>query len=168
MVTDIYTCMNQKAEIILLQIVKALENNQWATGADWQLSLKADGFIPLSRTVIAQGSMDGDKWQDHIQVLIRLKVSSEDEITFFPEFSLYAQIAIGSIPAKEIDYKMIGNEAFTEKDLKDKKKANLAAREINRMVDSHINEVYQDYVDTNEELVRFYKQGISEHGMPKV
>lgn len=162
MVTDIYTRMNQKAEIILLQIVKALENNTWSTGPDWQLSLKADGFIPLTRPVMTEGSVDGDKWKDQVQVLIRLKIATEDEITYFPEFSVYAQVAIGSIPAKEIDYKMIGNEAFTEKDIKDTKKFHLAAREINRMVDGHINEVYQDYVDTNEELVRFYKQGSSE------
>jgi hypothetical protein len=36
------------------------------------------------------------------------------------------------------------------------------------MVQNHIGEVYQDYVDENDELIRFYKQGLSEHGLPKV
>jgi adenylosuccinate lyase len=97
-----------------------------------------------------------------------LKISSEDDWTYFPEFTLYAQIAIGSIPSKDVAYKMIGNEAFMEKDIQDTKKFISAAREINRMVEAHINEVYQDYVDENDELVRFYKQGLSEHGLPKV
>ena len=159
--------MNQKAEAILLQIVKALKQNEWSTGENWQLTLKADGHIPLIRSVVANASMDGDKWKDQIQAYITLKVSTEDEWTYFPEFTLYAQIAIGSIPSKDVAYKMIGNEAFMEKDIKDAKKFISAAREIDRMVQNHINEVYQDYVDENDELVRFYKQGLSEHGMPK-
>ena len=159
--------MNPKAEAILLQIVKALKQNEWSTGENWQLTLKADGHIPLIRSVVADASMDGDKWKDQIQAYITLKVSTEDEWTYFPEFTLYAQIAIGSIPSKDVAYKMIGNEAFMEKDIKDAKKFISAAREIDRMVQNHINEVYQDYVDENDELVRFYKQGLSEHGMPK-
>ena len=160
--------MNQKSEVILLQIVKALEKNEWSTGKDWQLTFKTDGHIPLIRSIVANASMDGDKWKDQIEVYITLKVATEDEWTYFPEFTLYAQIAIGSISPQDIAYKMIGNEAFMEKDIKDAKKFISAAREIDRMVQNHIGEVYQDYVDKNDDLVRFYKQGLSEHGMPKV
>jgi len=159
--------MNPKAEAILLQIVKALEKSEWSTGKDWQLSFKADGHIPLIRSVMVEASMDGDKWKDQVQVYITLKISTEDDWTFFPEFILYAQVAISSLPTKDIAYKMVGNEAFMEKDIKDEKKFISAAREIDRMVQNHINEVYQDYVDEHDELVRFYKQGLSEHGMPK-
>ena len=160
--------MNPKAEAILLQIVKSLEKNGWATGKDWKLTFKADGHIPLIRSIMVGGSMDGDKWKDQVEAYITLKIATEDEWTYFPEFTLYAQIAIGSIPGKDIAYKMIGNEAFMEKDIQDTKKFISAAREIDRMVEAHINEVYQDYVDENDELVRFYKQGLSEHGLPKV
>lgn len=159
--------MNQKAEVILLQIVKALEKNEWSTGKDWQLTFKSDGHIPLIRSVVVEASMDGDKWKDNIEVYITLKVSTEDEWTYFPEFTVYAQIAIGSIPSQDIAYKIVGNTAFMEKDIKDAKKFIGAAREIDRMVQSHLSEVYQDYVDKNDELVRFYKQGLSEHGMLK-
>ena len=159
--------MNPKAEAILLQIVKALEKNEWTTGKDWQLTFKADGHIPLIRSVMVEASMDGDKWKDQVQAYITLKISTEDEWTYFPEFTLYAQVAIGSIPTKDIAYKMIGNESFMEKDIKDEKKFLHAAREIDRMVQGHISETYQDYVDKNDELVRFYKQGLSEHGLRK-
>jgi len=160
--------MNQKSQIILLQLVKALQSSKWTSDNEWQLSLKVDGYVPLVRTVIVEGNLDGDKWKDQIYVMIRLKVSTEDEITFFPEFSIYAQIAVGSIPSKDIDYKMAGNEAFTEKDLKDNKKFNSASHEINRLVDSYINEVYQDYVDVNEDLVKFYKQRSSQPEPPQI
>jgi hypothetical protein len=158
--------MNQKAEVILLQLVKSIEKNEWSPGKDWQLTFKTDGHIPLIRSIMVEASMDGDKWKDQVEVYITLKVSTEDEWTFFPEFTLYAQVAIGSIPSQDIAYKMVGNTAFTEKDIKDIKKFIGAAREIDRMVHNHINEVYQDYVDKNDELVRFYKQGLSEQGIP--
>ena len=70
--------MNPKAEAILLQIVRALEKTEWSTGKDWQLTFKADGHIPLIRSVMAEASMDGDKWKDQIEAYITLKISSED------------------------------------------------------------------------------------------
>lgn len=160
--------MNPKAEAILLQIVRALEHNGWSANKDWKLTFKADGHVPLIRSVVAEASMDGDKWKDQIESYITVKMISEDEWTYFPEFTLYAQIAVGSIPPQDVAYKMSGNEAFMETDIKNEKKAMSAAREINRMVQNHINEVYQDYVDKNEDLIRFYKQDVSEHGMPSV
>jgi hypothetical protein len=57
---------------------------------------------------------------------------------------------------------MQSNTAFMADDVKDDKKAISASREINRLAENHVNEVYQDYVEKNEELVRFYKQGSSE------
>ena len=153
--------MNQKAEAILLQIVRALEKYEWTPGKDWQLTFKTDGHIPLIRSVNVEASLDGDKWKDQVQVYITLNVTTEDEWTYFPEFTLYAQVAIGSIPTKDIAYKITGNEAFMEKDIQDQTKFLHAAREIDRMVQDHISESYQDYVDENDELVRFYKQGHS-------
>ena len=160
--------MSQKSNIILLQVVNALKSLGWAPDSQWQLSLKADGFIPLVKSVTAHGSLNESEWTEDIQTLIRLNVTTDDEITFFTEFSIYAQIAIGSIPPQEMDYKMMGNQAFTDKDVKDAKKATTAAKDIDRMVDGHINEVYQDYVDKNEDLVTFYHQGGSGGGETKV
>jgi hypothetical protein len=154
--------MNQKAQIILLQIVKALKSNDWTGDNQWELSLKADGNVPLVRLVPVDGQSETEKWKDQVHTLIRVSVTTDDEITFFPEFSLYAQIAIGSIPAKDIEYKTAGNVAFTDKDLKNEKKFQSAALEISRMVDSYIGEMYQDYIDINHELVKFYKQGSSQ------
>jgi hypothetical protein len=124
--------MSKKSNVILLQVVKALESIGWKPDVQWQLSLKADGHIPLMHSVIAHGSLNDSEWTDDVQTLIRLRVTTDDEITFFTEFSVYAQIAIGSISSQEIDYQMMGNQAFTEKDVKDTKKAILAAKEIGK------------------------------------
>ena len=154
--------MNQKSQILLLQMVKALKANNWSSDSQWELSLKADGNVPLMRAVAVKGSLDGEEWKDQIHTMIRATITTDDEITFFPEFTLYAQIAIGNIPAKDIEYKMAGNVAFSDKDLKNDKKFHSATREINRMVDNYVQELYQDYVDVNEDLVKFYKQSNSQ------
>ena len=154
--------MNQKSQILLLHMVKALKTDKWASDNQWELSLKADGNVPLMRAVAVKGSLDGEEWKDQIHTMIRATITTDDEITFFPEFTLYAQIAIGNIPAKDIEYKMAGNVAFSDKDLKNDKKFHSAAREINRMVDNYVQELYQDYVDVNEDLVKFYKQSNSQ------
>jgi hypothetical protein len=154
--------MNQKSQILLLQMVKALKANNWSGDNQWELSLKADGNVPLMRSVTVEGRLDEEKWKDQVHTMIRVSVTTDDEITFFPEFSLYAQVAIGSIPAKDIEYKTAGNVAFTDKDLKNDKKFQSAATEISRMVDTYIGEMYQDYIDINEEVVKFYKQGSSQ------
>jgi len=148
--------MNQKSQILLLQMVKALKVNDWSGDNQWELSLKADDNVPLMRSVPVEGHLGEEKWKDQIHTMIRVSVTTDDDITFFPEFFLYAQIAIGSIPVKDIEYKTAGNVAFTDKDLKNDKKFQSAAHEISRMVDTYIGEMYQDYIDINEDLVKFY------------
>lgn len=162
MTEHIYTHMNQKSQILLLQTVKALKTNNWDSDNQWELTLKVDGNVPLMRQIAVKGSIDGAEWKDQVHTMIRVSITTDDDITFFPEFALYAQIAIGNIPAKDIEYKMAGNVAFTDKDLKNDKKFMSAAREINRMVDNYIQEAYQDYVDINEDLVKFYQQSSSQ------
>jgi len=54
----------------------------------------------------------------------------------------------------------MGNQSVTDKDVKDTKKAATAAKEITRMVESHINGAYQDYLDKNEDLVAFHTQNM--------
>jgi hypothetical protein len=159
--------MNSNAETILLQIANSLGKKEWTPGKDWQLTFKTDEQIPLTRDVVVKASMDKDTWKDQVGVYITLKISSEDELTLFSEFTIYAQIFIGSIPSKDIVHKMMGNESFTGKDIKNNTKISGAAREIDYMVRSYINEIYQNYIDENNDLVRFYRQGLSENGISK-
>lgn len=155
--------MDKKVEGILLQIVKKLgDENGWMIDKDWELTFKSDGHISLVRSLEVEGSLDGDTWTDQISTAVHLTMSSEDEWTFWPTFTIYAQIQIGSIPPEDIAYKMSSNVPFMAEEVKDASKAGKAAREINRVVETHIGKSYQDYVSKNKEVVRFYKHSSSD------
>lgn len=154
--------MNKKVEGILLQISKKLEQEgKWMVDKDWAITLKAEGHITLIRQIMVRGSLDEDEWQDQIAVTIQLKMGTDDEWTYWPEFTIYAQIKIGEIKEEDIAYKMQSNVAFVPDDVTKADKAAKAANEMTRLVESHVGEVYQDYVEKNEEVVRFYKQSSS-------
>ena len=153
--------MNQHSTIMLLQLVKAMKTHGWASDSQWELSLKADGHVPLIRQVEVHAEMDDKKWKDQVSAMVNLRITTEDEITFFPSITVYAQIAIGSIPPEDIEYATAGNESFTEKDIKDHTKFKQAAAELTRIVDNYINEIYGNYVTKNDELIRFYNQSSS-------
>ncbi len=151
--------MDKKVEGILLQIVRKLENEGgWAADKDWAITFKGEGYITLVRQFVVHGSLDEDKWEEQLPVTIQLKLGTEDEWTYWPEFTIYAQINIGEIKDEDIAYKMQSNVAFVPDDVKDESKAVEAAREITNLVNGHVGEVYQDYVEKNEDVVRFYRQ----------
>lgn len=158
--------MNEKMTAILLETVMGLKKLKWVPAQDWEVTLKGEGHVPLIKQVMAEGSTDGGPWKDEIETYINLSLTTDDEITFFPEFTIYAHIQIGSIEPRDIAYTVDCDVAFTEKDVRDKEKTALAAQRIDRIVGSHINQEYQDYADQNDEAIRFYKKGISEFQKP--
>jgi hypothetical protein len=159
------TSMNPKVAQIIHNIAESLQalhgddQNKWVAKADWELTLKADSYIPMVRNVTVVGSLDESEWKDQVPAVIHLNLGTEDDWTYWPEFTIHAQVAIGELEPETIAYKMQSNVAFMPNDAMDEKKAAQAAREINRLVESHLSEVYQDYIEKNEEVIKFYKQG---------
>jgi hypothetical protein len=155
--------MDKKVEGVLYQIAKKLNKEEgWMVDKDFAVTVQSDGHIILIRSFMVRGSLDEDEWKDQIAVTIHLSLGTDDQWTYWPEFVIYAQIKIGDIADENITYKMQSNVAFLpSKDVEDEAKAAKAAREITRLVESHVGETYQDYVEKNEEVIRFYKQGNS-------
>ena len=154
--------MNRKITAILLELTVALTKAGWSAGKDWELTLKGEGHVPLLKRISVQGSIGKSKWVDSIETYIDLKLSSDDEITYFSDYTIYAHIALEGAEAKDIAYKMGGNVAFTEEDIRKKSKIESAAKKINRLVEVHISHEYQDYVDTNEESLSVNKYASSD------
>lgn len=151
--------MRKEIEGILLQIVKRLENEHgWMVDKDWQLSYKADGHISLVQNIEIEASLDQNKWKDQVATAIHVKMTSEDDWTYWASFTVYAQVKIADIDSEDIAYKMTSNVAFMAEHVKDETKATRAAREINNMTRTHIAKTYQAYVDKNKEVVNFYIQ----------
>jgi hypothetical protein len=151
--------MNEKVQAILLKVVVELKKLQWYPGRDWEVTLKGEGHVPLVKQVSVEGNLGDEEWRDEIETALDIKLMSDDEITFFPEYTIYSQISIPGGPTKDVLHKMDADIAFTENDLNNEQKHVLAARKINRLVESHMQEEYGDYIDQNENEIMAYKQG---------
>jgi hypothetical protein len=150
--------MNEKIQAILLRIVLELKKLRWTAGPDWAITFKSEGHIPLVKQVKVAGSMGDEEWEDYVETTINLKLASDDQITYFPDYTIYASISLQGVPNKDINYQIDADVAFTEKDMNDPKKTTLAANKINNIVEEYINTEYEEYVDSNGSAIVAYKQ----------
>lgn len=151
--------MSDKVQAILLKIILNLKNNQWKVDSDWEITLKSEGHVSLRRNIPVHGDIGESEWDDEVETIVDLKLASRDEITFFPEFTIYANIFINGGPSKDIAYKMDADVAFTEHDVRNDKKAETASQRISRLVEDHIENEYSDYIDQNSQEIINYRQG---------
>lgn len=151
--------MNEKIQAILLKIVLELKKDKWSVAPDWEITLKGEGHVPLSKNIRVEGNLGDDEWSDAVETTIDLKLTSDDELTYFPDYTIYANIFIQGGSSKDIAYKLDADVAFTERDVRDDAKSTLAAKKISRLVEDHIESEYSDYVDQNGQDIKDYKQG---------
>ena len=151
--------MNEKIQAILLKIILQLKKLGWSASQDWELTLKSEGHVPMVKQVTVMGSMDDDEWRDDVETHIDLKLGSDDNLTFFPEYTIYAEIFLQGGSSKDVVYKSDADVAFTEKDIRDDRKIKLAASRLDRIVDGYMEQEYADYVDNNAQDISYYKQG---------
>jgi hypothetical protein len=151
--------MNEKIQAILLKMSIELKKLQWKPAPDWELTLKGEGHVPLIKSISVKGIWNDKEWRDKVEVYIDLRIVSDDEITYFPTFTIYGTIAIEGAPSKDIAIKLDSDVAFTDKDTRNEKEIGIAARKIDRMVENHIEAEYGDYIDKNLNKIKAYKQG---------
>ena len=150
--------MSEKIQAILLRSVKELKTLGWKTGPDWQITLKSDGHIPLTKSFPVKGTMGEKEWDDVVDVTIDFKIDSDDQLTHIPEFVVHANIFIDGAPSKDISYKMDNDTAFTERDFNNQSKILSAVKRIDQQVDTFIQEEYNEYVDANQSSLQYYNQ----------
>lgn len=151
--------MNEKIQAILLKIVLELKKDGWEVDQNWQITLKSEGHVPLAKTIPVDASFEGDEWSANVDTTIDLRLKSSDELTYFPNYTIYATISLEEIPSKDIAYQLDADVAFTDKDVRDDSKSVSAAKKISRLVQDHIRSEYDDYVNQNGEKIKNYKHG---------
>lgn len=154
--------MNEKIQAILLKIVIQLKKMRWKPVQDWEITLKSEGHVSLQKLVGVEGNLGDEEWRDEVDTFVDLKLASDDEITYFPDYTVYANIFIEGGSSKDIAYKMDADVAFTERDLTDDEKILLAAKKIDRLIENHIESEYSDYIDMNGQEIQYHKT----HGDP--
>ena len=157
--------MNEKIQAILLKIILELKKLGWSAGPDWQITLKSDGNVPLIKQIHAEGTVGSRDFTQAIEAYIDLKLGSDDRITYFPDYNIYANIFVDGGGNKDIAIKMDCDVAFTEKDYTDRTKAGEAAKKIDRLVHDHIQHEFTDYLDDYAENIHDQSSG---HGEPDI
>jgi len=150
--------MNEKIQAILLKVVIELKKLQWSAAPDWEVTLKGEGHVPMIKNVSVEGSIGDEEFQDTVETAMDLKLVSDDQITYFPDYTVFGQILIPGGPNEDIAYKMDADVAFTDADISNERKIKEAAIKINRLVDSHIQTEFTDYVGDNHQDIEYYKK----------
>ncbi len=149
--------MNEKIQAVLLKVVLELKKLKWSAAQDWEITLKSEGHVPLMKMVPVEGAMNNEEWHDYIEIAMDLKLDSGDELTYFPDYTIFGQIFIDGGSNEDIAYKMDADVAFTARDFKNDEKIKSAAMKINRLVDDHVQNQYSKYIDNNTENIQYYK-----------
>ena len=149
--------MNEKIQAILLKIILELKKMGWTAGPDWEITLKSEGYVPLVKLIPVEGYLNDKQWNDHVEIAMNLKLTSSDEVTFFPDYTIFGQISVEGGPNEDIASKMDADVAFTVSDYRKDSKLKSAAAKINRLIDDHIQTQYSNYIDTNKQEIEYQK-----------
>ena len=151
--------MNEKIQTILLKIVVELKKLQWKPVSDWEITLKSEGHVSLTKQVNVTGNLNDADINDTIETYVDLKFESGDEITYYPKYIVYASILISGGDHRDIMNEMDVDVAITEEDFNNHKKLQQAAEKIDDLVGDHIQEEYDDYISANARNIKAYKEG---------
>ena len=119
--------------------------------------------VEMTKPVSVQGSMGDESWDDYIDTQIDLKLVTNDEITFFPEYVTHANFFVDGATSKDVMDNSDVDVAFTESDFQDEAKIASAAKKISSRTADYIEHEYDDYISQNQSEIEFYQQ----HGDPR-
>lgn len=151
--------MNSKNQILLLKVVLALKKIGWVAGPDWKITLKGEGHVPLNKEITVDGETQEESWEQPIAIAIDFKLNTEDEITFFPVYSIFGEIYIEGGRTKDINHELDADIAFSEQDIGNEKKFETAATKINGLIHSFVQSEFTEYIDANQTNINYYNQG---------
>jgi len=151
--------MNEKIQAILLSIILELKKLRWSPASDWEITLHTDKKGSLIKQIPVEGSFKDEKWNDNIEILMELTLNSEDQITYFPNFTIYGHIFITSGLTGDIVYTMEDDNSYMEDDVKKNGKFKLSAANINRLVEDYVQNEYTSYISSHKDDIDYYKSG---------
>lgn len=145
--------MNEKIQAILLKLTVELKKIKWMTSPDWQITLKSEEHVSLIKQIKLHGEINDNEFTDDVQTHIEIKLVTQDEVTYYPEYTVYANLFIDSVGSKDLSYKMDADVAFMDKDFSDESKIALAAKKINGRVEDYIEKEFNEFIsDSSSEI----------------
>lgn len=151
--------MNEKIQAILLKTVLELKKIGWTASPDWEITLKSEGHVPLVKNIGVENSIGDEEIEESIETHIDVKLDSEDEITYFPNLSIYANILVQGGSTKDVVYSIDVDVALTDQDIQNQMKISMASRKIDSLTNNHLEQEFNEYIDMNTEAIIAYRQG---------
>lgn len=148
-----------KLDSILVKVAAALQREQrWRLEANADVSFRSESKIPLTKSVKVVGTI-GDKQFDHnVDVLVELTLGSDDQITWYPEYTIEGEIYLEGGPIKDLDCSLDADTSFSENDVNDFHKVSEAAQRINQYVENHVQHEFETYVNLNVDVIEDFKK----------
>jgi hypothetical protein len=151
--------MNEKIKAILLKIVIALKKQGWTLDKDYELTLKSEGHIPIKSSINVQGALGDNDRNESIETILFLKLDSDDQITFYPEYQLSAELFVQGGDIEHISNTFDSDVAFTEDDFRNDEKIAFVAKKIDFDVESQVQSEYENYLDKNGSDITQHNSG---------
>lgn len=158
--------MNENIRKLLVRIALALKEKGWKAGEDIELTLKSDGKLILNKQVRVDGDMNDKEWHERVEVSLHFVLASDDQITYFPEYTIYAEFFIeGANGSHDVAHSSDASIGFTENDqtvtdpdIKQKVTMKIAqtAKMIDDIVESQIQEEFTEYCSESGNDVQAY------------
>jgi len=145
--------MDKKIQAILLSVVSQLKKLNWKLSDEWAITIKTDGNVSISKKIPVSGNISDQEIHMSIPTYVNFKLDSTDEITYFPNITVNAQINIDGGQLEDVEETGEIDVAFTNDDYKHATKATDAAKKINRNVEDFINTAFEKYISNNSDSI---------------
>ena len=173
-------------QIILYKLQLGLKKLGWSgpSSSDDNLDKKLASIesgnnilLPMTVDVDVEAVAVNQKMKDTVTAYVTLYVVSDDNVTFYPEMDLIANLNIPNIDA---DVQIVRDHtsknpqegsisisiAFTEKNLKEDDLINRAIRLIDEYIKEYIQHQYIDFVEANENAIELAAIGANPEPVP--
>ena len=155
--------MNERIQAILLKMILNVKKSKMVGLGIGRLGnyLKSEEPCSINKKdfFCRMCTSDNENFRDQIETYLDLKLKSDDEITYFPDYTIYAQIvAVPGLEGKDVAYKMDADVAFTKDDFRDDRKIKSGSDRINKLVENHIDMEYSDYISVNIQKIKNAQQ----------
>jgi hypothetical protein len=157
--------MTENIQKSLVRVALALKQLRWKADENVDITLKSEGQVTLSKVFNLESQMNDKEWKEPMDVTIQLRMDSADQITWFPEYTIYANLYVEGATSQDLVYKADASIAFTDYDQtvtdpEIKKKVDLkiahAAKVIDDIVEDHLQDEWNSYLDSASEDVQAY------------
>ena len=148
----------RKTHLILQKIALNLRSFGWRILPEWELQLKSEGNIPLTKKISSDNNIDANinlSLKDDI-FQSNPKLTSPDQPTssYYPEYTVYAALSANGVATHDIDTNEDVDVTFNEADFNNDEKTKLAAHKINGQVEFLIGKEYKKYTSQNQDAIR--------------